>query len=69
HEDVPVIGDFDSCRRKGEVSSGGKARTPDWTDEDYKFAEPENDWYGFSKIREYLIQAKRGTVVAKKDES
>jgi len=53
--DTPVIGDFDSCRRKGE-KLGFKAGTIGWTSEDFKFARPENDQYGLSKIRDFLFQ-------------
>ena len=54
--DTPVIGDFDSCQREGE-ELGLKAGTEGWTREDFKFAMPENDEYGFLKIRDFLFQA------------
>ncbi|KAM3083092.1 hypothetical protein ACMFMG_003759 [Clarireedia jacksonii] len=53
--DTPVIGDFDSCQHKGE-RLGVKAGTTGWTSEDFKFARPENDEYGLSKIRDFLFQ-------------
>jgi serine/threonine protein kinase len=56
--DTPVIGDFDSCRRKGE-KLGFKAGTRGWTSEDFKFAMPENDEYGLSKIRDFLFQFRK----------
>lgn len=56
NEDTPVIGDFDSCQRKGD-KLGPKAGTRGWTREDFDFAMPENDEYGLSKIKEFLMQA------------
>ena len=53
--DIPVIVDFDSCRRNGE-KLGIKVGTPDWTREDFEFARPENDEYGLAKIRDFLLQ-------------
>jgi len=53
--DTLVIGDFDSCQRKGE-KLGFKAGTRGWTSQDFKFARPKNDEYGLSKIRDFLIQ-------------
>jgi len=53
--EVPVIGDFDSCQRKGE-KLGLKAGTHGWTNEEFEFALPENDQYGLSKIRDFLFQ-------------
>jgi serine/threonine protein kinase len=50
---IPVIGDFDSCHRKGE-KLGLKAGTRDWTKEDFIFAMPENDEYGLLRITEFL---------------
>ena len=51
--DTPVIVDFDSCRRNGEkLVKGG---TLGWTREDFEFARPENDEYGLSKIRDFLL--------------
>ena len=55
HGDTPVIVDFDSCRRNGE-ELGLKRGTFGWTNEDFKFARPENDEYGLSKIRDFLSQ-------------
>ena len=52
--DTPVIVDFDSCQRNGE-KLGIKGGTPDWTREDFEFARPENDEYGLSKIRDFLL--------------
>ncbi|PUU77423.1 serine/threonine-protein kinase-like protein [Tuber borchii] len=54
--DTPIIVDFDSCRRKGEKLGTMKVETPDWTREDFEFAMPENDEYGLSKIRDFLLQ-------------
>lgn len=50
--DNPVIIDFDSCRREGEelVKSG----TPDWVMEDARYATRANDFYGLSKLEEFL---------------
>ncbi|TVY33743.1 MAPK/MAK/MRK overlapping kinase [Lachnellula occidentalis] len=56
--EIPAIGDFDSCRRRGE-KLGLKAGTIDWTREEFKFALPENDQYGLSKIQEFLIREAR----------
>jgi serine/threonine protein kinase len=53
--DVPVIGDFDSCRRIGD-RLGLKARTSGWTRNEFKFALPKNDQYGLLKIKELLFQ-------------
>jgi serine/threonine protein kinase len=47
--DIPIIGDFDSYRRK-EDKLGLKAGTSGWTRNDFKFALPENDQYGLLKI-------------------
>lgn len=53
-EDKPVIIDFSSC--KGEQERlGSKAGTKGWVIEGPGFARRENDIYGLSKIREYLI--------------
>lgn len=54
NRDTPVIGDFDSCQREGEIL-GLKAGTRGWTSEQFKFARPENDYYGLSKIRDFLL--------------
>jgi hypothetical protein len=51
--DVPVIIDFDSCRRKGE-RLGYKAGTDNWELKGAEFAEPENDLYSLAKIRDFL---------------
>jgi serine/threonine protein kinase len=56
--DTPVIGDFDSCQRKGE-KLGFKAGTRGWTSQDFKFAWPENDEYGLLKIRDFLSQVRK----------
>ncbi|PBP19286.1 hypothetical protein BUE80_DR009522 [Diplocarpon rosae] len=56
--DTPVIGDFDSCQSKGE-KLGSKAGTRGWTSQDFKFAMPENDEYGLSKIRDFLAQVRK----------
>ena len=53
--DIPVIVDFDSCQRNGE-KLGMKVGTLDWTREDFEFARPENDEYGLSKIRDFVLQ-------------
>lgn len=53
--EIPVIGDFDSCRREGK-ELGIKAGTEGWTRKDFKFANPENDYYGLSKIRDFLLE-------------
>lgn len=52
--EVPVIGDFDSCRVTGE-KLGLKAGTYGWTNQKLEFALPENDDFGLSKIREFLF--------------
>ncbi|KAI4863258.1 serine/threonine kinase [Hypoxylon rubiginosum] len=52
--DNPVIIDFDSCKREQE-RLGPKAGTEGWEIEGSGFARRENDIYGLSKIREYLI--------------
>ena len=51
-----VIVDFDSCPPNGE-KLGIKGGTPGWTREDFEFARPENDEYGLTKIRDFLLQA------------
>ncbi|KFX90176.1 hypothetical protein O988_08309 [Pseudogymnoascus sp. VKM F-3808] len=55
--DVPIIIDFDSCRREGE-ELGLKAGTRGWTSEDFKVATPEIDQYGISMIKDFLSSAK-----------
>ena len=52
---TPVIIDFDSCQRKGD-KLGIKAGSWGWTDESFEFAMPENDEYGLSKIRDFLLE-------------
>jgi len=53
--EIAVIGDFDSCRRKGE-KLGLKAGTSGWTRDEFKYALPENDQFGLSKIRDFLLR-------------
>jgi serine/threonine protein kinase len=53
HGDSFVIGDFDSCTTEGN-ELGLKAGTKGWTMESLHFASREADWYGFSKIEEFL---------------
>ena len=55
--ETAVIGDFDSCRRKGD-KLGLKAGTSGWTSDKFKFALPENDQYGLSKIEDFLFEEK-----------
>jgi len=55
--ETAVIGDFDSCRKKGE-KLGLKAGTIGWTSDKFKYALPENDQYGLSLIEEFLFEAK-----------
>lgn len=55
--DIPIIIDFDSCRKEGE-ELGLKAGTIGWTDEGFKFARRENDCYGLKKIRDYLFEGR-----------
>jgi serine/threonine protein kinase len=52
----PIIGDFDSCQWEGS-ELGLKAGTMGWMDHEFKEARRENDWYGLSKIREFIIIA------------
>ena len=52
-DDVPVLIDFDSCRKEGD-KLGLKAGTIGWSHEDSKIAVPENDYYGLRKICEHL---------------
>jgi hypothetical protein len=56
--ETAIIGDFNSCRRKGD-KLGLKARTSGWTSDKFKFALPENDQYGLSKIEDFLFQEKK----------
>ena len=51
--DVPVIIDFDSCRRKGE-RLGFKKGTTNWDLSGAKFAGQENDFYSLAMIRQYF---------------
>ncbi|KAI9046423.1 hypothetical protein LZ554_009556 [Drepanopeziza brunnea f. sp. 'monogermtubi'] len=53
--DTPVIGDFDSCQLEGE-KLGLKAGTYGWTNEAFQFALYENDDFGLSKIRDFLLR-------------
>jgi len=55
--DIPRIGDFDSCHEEGS-KLGLKAGTKGWTNDEFIIASCENDWYGLSKIREFLYKAK-----------
>ncbi|KAF7336543.1 Protein kinase domain-containing protein [Mycena sanguinolenta] len=50
---LPVIIDFDSCRRLGEELE--KAGTPDW-DHDRDVSLPENDLDGLEKVQKWLDQ-------------
>jgi serine/threonine protein kinase len=52
-DDKPIIIDFDSCRLEGEEL--GKPGTPGWAIEDARFAKQENDFYGLSVIKKYLM--------------
>ncbi|KAL9612218.1 MAG: hypothetical protein Q9167_003167 [Letrouitia subvulpina] len=52
-----VLGDFDSCTLQGN-ELGLKGGTPDWTDETFDVARPENDWLGFTKIEAFLFPDK-----------
>ncbi|KAJ4524870.1 hypothetical protein HRR83_000508 [Exophiala dermatitidis] len=56
HGDNFVIIDFDSCAKVGE-ELGLKLGTDGWTQESTT-AEYSNDWYGFSKIEEFLHDQK-----------
>ncbi|RDL35432.1 uncharacterized protein BP5553_07363 [Venustampulla echinocandica] len=49
-----VIGDFDSCALEGD-KLGAKAGTHGWTSDDFVLAQRENDWFGFAKIKEFLL--------------
>jgi hypothetical protein len=51
-DDIPVIIDFDSCRREGENLL--KAGTPGWSDESAIVADRANDYYGLTKIKEVI---------------
>lgn len=52
-ENGPRIIDFDSCQKVGQPL-GYKCGTPGWFDGNAKFALPENDHYGLTKLRDYL---------------
>ncbi len=52
--DVPVIIDFDSCKREGN-KLGSKAGTDGWALDGTNYARRENDLYGFTKIRDALM--------------
>ncbi|EPE27400.1 Protein kinase-like (PK-like) [Glarea lozoyensis ATCC 20868] len=56
--DAPVIIDLDFCHRKGE-KLGIKIGTREWTNKDFESALPENDEYGFSKIRDFLYKSRK----------
>ncbi|KAJ2894094.1 uncharacterized protein MKZ38_007933 [Zalerion maritima] len=47
--DVPVIIDFESCRRKGE-SLEGVGRTYEWYDEEVQISLPQNDLHALKEI-------------------
>lgn len=49
-----VIGDFDSCTKQGE-KLGLKSGTPNWTNEEFEYANYENDMFGLRKIKEMLF--------------
>jgi hypothetical protein len=51
-DDIPVIIDFDSCRREGEKLL--KAGTWGWSDEIAIVADRANDYYGLRKIKEAI---------------
>ncbi|KAL7944024.1 kinase-like domain-containing protein [Trichoderma barbatum] len=48
----PVIIDFDSCKREGEKLV--KCGTPDWMIEDAQYATRDNDFFGLSRLQEFL---------------
>ncbi|KAF2811006.1 uncharacterized protein BDZ99DRAFT_487733 [Mytilinidion resinicola] len=52
-----VIGDFDSCTFEGD-ELGMKAGTDGWTNDEFELAQRENDWFGFTKIEEFLSSSK-----------
>ncbi|KAE9396027.1 hypothetical protein BT96DRAFT_1021566 [Gymnopus androsaceus JB14] len=49
-----IIIDFDSCREIGESLIDKKAGTFSWEREPCDISEPENDFYGLEKIREWI---------------
>jgi serine/threonine protein kinase len=49
----PVIIDFDSCKREGQ-GLGVKGGTDGWVAEGITHANRQNDFYGLSKIKEFL---------------
>jgi len=55
-DNTPIIIDFDSCREIGASLKGEMAGTLGW-DHNGQFSEPENDFYGLRKMREWLIEA------------
>lgn len=57
NENMAVIIDFDSCHREGE-RLGAKAGAGGWTRDEFTHAERENDFYGLSKIRDFLFERK-----------
>jgi hypothetical protein len=52
--DQPVIIDFDSCCHNGQ-KLGRKMGTPGWFMEGAEFASFDNDLFGLSKLREYVM--------------
>lgn len=50
-----MIIDFDSCMKEGE-KLGLKRGTVGWEMEGAVYAMPENDHFGLSKIREFLME-------------
>jgi serine/threonine protein kinase len=52
-DDKPIIIDFDSCKLDGEEL--GKSGTPGWAIENARYAKQENDYYGLSMIKKYLM--------------
>jgi serine/threonine protein kinase len=61
-DDIPVIIDFDSCRREGENLL--KAGTPGWSDESAIVADRANDYYGLKKIKEAISGLQNGNKTA-----
>jgi serine/threonine protein kinase len=53
----PRIGDFDSCHTEGS-KLGVKAGTVGWFKDEFTLATRDVDWYGFLKIREFLLCTK-----------